>query len=397
MKNVLFFLAISLSVGAYSQSASTFDLSGEFSGQAPAKIYLAFTNSKGVWIRDSLPVEKNRFVYQASIDQVSLATLSTYPNAYSQDARAVTVYFEPGKQSIRLNASNFQDYQLTGSKSDIENREMQKRLAPVYKKIEPISKKYEAKNQEFISMRKKGATEHQLDSLKAILEEIRNSMDPFREEIVKIQLDFFHQYPQSFVTAHELRFHVSDMSADTLLSYLNRMSPTVRNSADGKLLEKEYAKLKAGSPGSIAKDFAAKTITGDNIKLSDFKGKYVLLDFWASWCVPCRKGNPHLKELYTRYKDKGIEFIGVSDDDSNPDAWKKAVDKDGLPWLHVLRGLDWDKIRKGEDNPNDISELFGIHSLPTKILIDRDGKIIGRFGEEEGPLDQLLTSLFGKS
>ena len=131
------------------------------------------------------------------------------------------------------------------------------------------------------------------------------------------------------------------------------------------------------------------------ISLSDYKGKYVLLDFWASWCVPCRAGNPHLKELYAKYHDKGIEFIGVSDDDSKPDAWHKAVEKDGLPWRHVLRGLDMQKLMNNQPNPNDISEKYGIHTLPTKILIDPAGKIIGRYSEESEPLDAELKKIFG--
>ncbi len=111
--------------------------------------------------------------------------------------------------------------------------------------------------------------------------------------------------------------------------------------------------------------------------------------------MPCRKGNPHLKELYQKYHDKGIEFIGISDDDSNPVLWKKAVEKDGLPWHHVLRGLDWDKLNKGIENENDISNKYAIHYLPTKILIDRSGKIIGRYGESEEELDNQLKEIFG--
>jgi len=109
---------------------------------------------------------------------------------------------------------------------------------------------------------------------------------------------------------------------------------------------------------------------------------------------------PHVKDLYARYKDKGLEVIGVSDDDRDSTAWKKAVEKDGTGiWHNVLRGLDWDKIRKHEKNERDISEKFGIHSLPTKILIDKEGKIIGRYDkgseEEAEQLDRLLAQVLG--
>ena len=145
----------------------------------------------------------------------------------------------------------------------------------------------------------------------------------------------------------------------------------------------------------MATDFSTIDINGNTLKLSDKKGKYVLLHFWTSWCVPCRKGNPHLKELYLKYKDKEIEFIGIADDDRAEDAWKKAVEKDGIGiWKHVRRGL---KYENGVfDRSTDISDNFGIHTLPTKILIDPNGIIIGRFEEEAGPLDKKLKEVFGE-
>jgi len=168
----------------------------------------------------------------------------------------------------------------------------------------------------------------------------------------------------------------------------------------GKEIAKQMAELKAGSPGSVAADFTAKDINGNTLTLSTFKGKYILIDFWASWCVPCRRSMPHVKELYAEYKDKGLEVIGVSDDDNDSSAWKKAVATDGTGvWHNVLRGLDWAKLRKGEKSEHDISDKFGIHSLPTKILIDRDGVIIGRYDkgteEEAAAMDKKLAEAMG--
>ncbi len=397
MKKWLFLLMTLAASRSYTQVASNFALNGEFKGKAPQKVFLTYTGTNGQRTTDSTLVAGNRFSFKGSLLQPIMATISQNVRTYGDDQHTLSVYLEPATMSIRLNADSFSDYAMKGSATNEEYLELEKRKTAVYEMMKPINDKYNQGNRVFIAMKNKGASENQLDSMKEKLEAIRNSLDPFREQIVSIEKAFFLQYPSSYVTAFQLRFHVSDMTADTLLAYLNRMTPSVRNGIEGKQLTKEYQKLKAGSPGSIARDFTARSLTGSTVKLSDLKGKYVLLDFWASWCVPCRKGNPHLKELYARYKEKGIEFIGVSDDDGSPDAWKKAVEKDGLPWLHVLRGLDWDKIRKGEDNPNDISELFGIHSLPTKILIDKEGKIIGRFSEEEGPLDKMLSALFDHS
>ena len=105
--------------------------------------------------------------------------------------------------------------------------------------------------------------------------------------------------------------------------------------------------------------------------------------------------------LYSLYRDKGFEIIGVSDDDRNHEAWKNAVDKDGIGvWKHVLRGFDLDKRMKGEKNPFDISEKYGIATLPTKILVDPDGRIIGRYGEsieDVEAMDKKLSTIFGKA
>jgi len=237
----------------------------------------------------------------------------------------------------------------------------------------------------------------QLDSLRTEKDheknaEIRERLAPFFNETTHADYVFFHKHPQSYVTAFMLRFHISDLTLDSLQLFYDRLGKKLQQTTYGKEVAVEMQQLRGGSPGSMAKDFTKTDINNNKVSLADFKGKYVLLDFWASWCVPCRKGNPHLKELYAKYKDKGIEFIGISDDDRDTTAWKKAVEKDGLPWRQVLRGL---KYENGTfDRSNDVSEKFGIHTLPTKILIDPKGSIIGRYGEEEAELDKMLEQIF---
>jgi thiol-disulfide isomerase/thioredoxin len=198
-----------------------------------------------------------------------------------------------------------------------------------------------------------------------------------------------------------MRVMVSDMGLDSIKRVYNGLNTELKESPLGKNLAIEINKIELGSPGHVAAIFSRIDINGKMLSLADFKGKYVMLDFWASWCVPCREGSPHMLALYNKYKSKGYDVIGIADDDTKDELWKGAVamDKVGV-WHHVLRGRDMDKVKKHIANLDDLDELYGIHTIPTKILIDPTGKIIGRFGDSYGgsdeDMDKMLASIFGK-
>ncbi|HSC40114.1 MAG TPA: TlpA disulfide reductase family protein, partial [Chitinophagaceae bacterium] len=207
----------------------------------------------------------------------------------------------------------------------------------------------------------------------------------YTEEIQEINIWFLTAYPRSYVSADVILNCISELTTDSIKLFYDRLDDKVRNSYPGKYIAEILEKRKIGMPGTTAPAFSASDINGVELRLEGFKGKYVLLDFWGSWCLPCRKLNPHLKELYAQYGPKGFEVIGVAADDRTPDAWKKAVAQDGLPWRHVLAGS--------------ISGQYNIHELPTQILIDSAGKIIARYGggqggEEHAALDKKLETIF---
>jgi peroxiredoxin len=137
--------------------------------------------------------------------------------------------------------------------------------------------------------------------------------------------------------------------------------------------------------GYDAPEIALPTVTGDTIRLSSLKGKVVLLDFWASWCGPCRSSNKQLVKLYPKYKAKGFEIFGVSlDDDKNK--WKNAIQKDKINWLQVNDGGGWDA-------PTAVT--WNISAIPTSYLIDQTGKLIAM--DLEGKyLEKALKDLLGK-
>jgi thiol-disulfide isomerase/thioredoxin len=377
------------------KQSNQFQLKGKLAGQSSGLLYLYYSDAENKRIKDSCEIVNGSFSFKGNINEPTMAYLQLKEEKRNE-LNGVNVFIEPAPMTIDLQLNKFKEAKLAGSKTQNENKALEKLKEPIRKQMQPVLDEYSNANNIYIAAVKRKAPEDSLDFLKEKAAAVREKFTPYNKRTDKLDYDFFIKHPNSYVTAYMMRFHVSEWTLDTLQMIYDNMNETVKQSSYAKDLAKEIQDLRGGSPGSMAKDFSATDINGNKLTLADFKGKYVLLDFWASWCVPCRKGNPHLKELYAKYKDKGIEFIGVSDDDRDPNAWRKAVEKDGLPWLHVLRGLDMQKRLNGLPNETEISDRFGIHTLPTKILIDRAGMIIGRFGEEEQELNEMLQKIFDK-
>ena len=166
---------------------------------------------------------------------------------------------------------------------------------------------------------------------------------------------------------------------------------------------KEYLRVYGNlMPGKPAPDLINRNPEGKEIKLSDLKGKVVLVDFWATWCGPCVASLPHIQELYNKYHDKGFEVFCVADNDSSEDEWKNFIagSKVGMQnYHHILRGLKTLTDENGEfvgfDRSNDQSDKYAVHYLPTKYLIAADGTIIGKIGTDE-ELDSILAEIFAE-
>jgi len=395
-KSISLFVLVmtTLSVGLCQSPKNRFVLKGKLEGLNVGLIYLYYSDQGNNRIKDSSTINNGTFMFQGNISEPTIGYL-TLKEEKRNESNSTNFFLEPKEMTVSLKFNNFGSATVTGSKVQDEYATLTKSKEKIRQRMQPLSDSYSRENAAYTLAVKSKKDEHSLDSMKEVAANLHEQFEPFNKEMDEKDYEFFSKHPQSYVTAYMMRFHVSKLPLESLQNYYDGFGPGLQQSNFAKEIAQEIQKLRSGSAGSMAKDFSTVDINGNNLQLSDYKGKYVLLDFWASWCVPCRKGNPHLKQLYTKYKDKGIEFIGIADDDRAEDAWKKAVDKDGIGiWKHVRRGL---KYENGVfDRSTDISENFGIHTLPTKILIDPNGMIIGRFSEEEEPLNKKLKEVFGE-
>ncbi len=396
----LLFLSSVIVIKAQNISNNQFLLLGKATGLDNKFIYIFYNDVNGNNVKDSAMVKNGSFNLKGNISEPAVATITSASKPdWSENGKDISqlVFIEPKTLSVEIEEGDLKNLKMFGSKTQNENLKLELQKAKVYASLKPFNETYDSLNNEYIKLKKAKADEESLKKIADQMDSIRNVMSPFAEKTALIDKAFFKENPGSYVTAYMLRYYVSSFSLNELNSYYKQLLPAVQKSKFGREIKTEIEKLKQGSPGSAANMFSTVELKGDSLRLKDYKGKYVLLDFWASWCRPCREGNPHLIDLYNKYKGKGIEFIGVSDDDGHEDEWKKAVKKDEIGiWKHVLRGL---KV-SGNNPPdftNDISSKYGIHTLPTKILIDKDGVIIARFGNEEEDhkaMDKKLEKLF---
>ncbi|MRG45714.1 redoxin domain-containing protein [Chitinophaga sp. SYP-B3965] len=265
--------------------------------------------------------------------------------------RYVDFFLENSDIHITGHADSLSDLKITGSASQDEQLVYEASIKNITDQEEKLYEKYEEIKSN--------------DSLKAAWED---QVAALRKQRRKGTMQYITANPKSPVSVSLL----SDMAVmgeyKQLDSLYQLLDTSAQHSAVGGRLGARIAILKKSAIGEPMIDFTQPDVNGKPVKLSDFKGKYVLLDFWASWCGPCRAENPNVLKAYNAYKDKNFTVVGVSLDDSG-EKWHKAIEEDGMPWLQLsdLKGFR-----------NEVAKEYGIQAIPSTFLLNPEGIIIAK-------------------
>jgi len=360
MKHIKLFILALLPLSIFAQSES-FTVKGTVGKlNSPSKVYLSYRQNKTV-ITDSASIKNGMFELKGQVSNpVKAKLVLDHAGKGLQSLRTpdfVELYLEKGVVSL-ISKDSVYNAVVVGSVVNDDNRKLTEKLAAAKNKMKVMMAEYYAAPDE----KKKS---------KVFQDETEKRYNAITKEIQEIESAFIRDNPNSYVSLDIVKNTGGSIpNVEVLDSLFKSLTETIRNSSAGKELSERIDKLKLVAVGAIAPDFTQMTPENQPVKLSDFKGKYVLIDFWASWCGPCRAENPNVVKVYNQYKDNGFTVLGISlDNEKGRDAWLKAINKDQLTWTQVSDLKGW---------YNEVAALYSVKAVPQNFLIDPNGKIIAK-------------------
>jgi thiol-disulfide isomerase/thioredoxin len=278
--------------------------------------------------------------------------------------RAVWIFVESGNMEMKGSADSLDRVELIGSKIQTEADAYDKVLEPFSSQEMPLYQKYG-----------KVSKEEQL--------QLEQKLADIRKQKRVVANDYIASHPESAFSLSLVTDRAGMGDYNDIQAMFDHLGKNIKATPEGKRLNERLVILKRSAIGTPMLNFTQNDTEGKPVNFAAFKGKYVLIDFWASWCGPCRAENPNVLKAYNKYKDKNFTVVGVSLDDKG-DNWKKAIKDDGMPWTQLSDLKGW---------KNEVSTYYGIMGIPSTLLVDPQGNIIAKDLRGE-ILNRKLEELF---
>jgi len=363
MKKITFILLAGILLASCAGNKDKFTISGVIKGVDTGMVYLQKYDSDHWSNVDSVKLEKGEFTFTGKIGLPEMWHIAT-----AQKQIYIPVFVENSKIEVQIYPDSLEKSTVKGSATH-----------DIYQKYlsmnDEINRKMDAVNQQW----KAAKDSHDTLAMKRA-DSVSNGLD---QEMRKQLTGFVKANPKTVVSPYLVMRNSWQFELPGLTEIVAGMDTSLNGSFYVQALKKRIDILKSVEIGQVAPDFTMNDTTGNPVALSSLKGKVLLVDFWASWCSPCRAENPNVVKAYQAYHKKGFDVLGCSFD-QNHDKWIKAVRDDKLTWTHVSDLKGWG---------NAAGKLYGINSIPANVLLDKDQKIIGRNLRGEDLMKKLAEIL----
>jgi peroxiredoxin len=359
MRNVFTILVFALTVLSCQSAKDQFSIKGSIIGIETGKVYLQKLVDGQPQSVDTADVVGGKFTFKGKMEMPDIRFL----RLNEQD------YFDNSGITIIANKDSLRNTKINGSPTHDVFKIYISEMEKLSNEVKTLQEKY----QSAMSMNNTEVAEKAKIDYQAMID--NNKV--YTKNFVK-------EHSNSVVSAYITLFQLANQIDGTELdSITSKFAPEMSKSEYVVKLKEIVQEQKKTAVGAMAPDFTMNDTEGKPVQLSSLKGKIVLVDFWASWCGPCRQENPNVVKLYQQFHSKGFEILGVSLDKTKED-WVKAIKDDNLTWIHVSDLQFWQ---------NTAARLYGVNAIPQSFLLDKDGKIIGK-GLRGEQLAKKLSELF---